>query len=1230
MKKKMSRPLKVATISLGSIIGIVLVVMVAISVMLTPARLTPMVERLSTQYLNATVSFDTVRLSLFEEFPYSTISLRGAQIISHAPSQRDSCDTSVPINILRQADTLARVGSLDISIDPIKAIFGTISVKRIRVANSHIHALVDSRGRANYDIATPSQDSSTAESAMPQIDITRITLRNGCHVHYYNVADSLSGEMELSGFHLRGRLTTALDELDVERLSLRGCTAQFVQYMGDQLRETTHSACIDSVTMRGSRDKGYTLGIDTRHIRSVEPISVDSLAVHGFVKLQSLRGVELRDMHIAVDGIPISIDGALSMPDSSGAIDFDQLRISGDSLPLERILALIPSPLTKNGRYQTMLRPSLHAAIHGRFAPADSVHASITLPKVDARLTIPTGSLYDTHSKSGARLDTVDVDIRLAYDPSNAEASCIEVNRLKLAGFGIRLECRSTIENLMGDMMIKGVVKGRFDFTRLSTLFPSKNGVTTRGVVECELNGETHLSQLSLKRMGAATINGVVHCDTLEVVIPSSDLTLMVGRGRLTLGTGRSLGDSLVVDRTAMLSAQLDIDTMDMDISGSAGLCLQGRNIHFSARSDGALLSGDTSVVHPAAGCLAAERIVLELPDSTSMRGTMLDMDWFVRPSPKSLSIPLVECKIVADRAAWRTKSERYSTRKAEIDLAVTLYEVDSTRLKLRLDSLQRVYPSVERDRLMKHAQQQRKQGGSDLDNIDIAITDNSVKALLQRWDVQGRIRASRGRIITPYFPLQTSLSDVNISFSTDKISIAKSRIKAGESQISVTGQLSGLRRALLGSGRIRGSLEIDADTLNLNQILRTLDAGSKLVESGGVDHTDNDEQMQQRIIMSVDTSSSQPLSTIVVPGNLDLGIRLAVKQGMYASMHLDSLVTHVAIRGRAIRLSDFVMQSDAGEIRLTGIYATRSLHDIQAGFDVEMSKVKVEKLIELIPVIDTLMPMLRSFSGVLDCDVAMTTSIDSAMNIVMSSLNGACHIDGRNMVLMDGETFTEISKSLMFKKKARNVIDHVSAQVIVRDSTIQIFPFVISIDRYQAAVSGVHRLDMSFNYHISVLHSPAPFRLGLDVYGNLDDFKFKITRARYKSANIPSRIELIDTARLNLRTYMSELFAVGVNSARRNMSDIAPKVATPEQILPPAEELSSDSLAIITDTIATKTPMDERPAEQPPVGHQTAITTNQDDDNVTEMEQLSDTPRERRAKKRHEIRPHKETTKAK
>jgi len=162
---------------------------------------------------------------------------------------------------------------------------------------------------------------------------------------------------------------------------------------------------------------------------------------------------------------------------------------------------------------------------------------------------------------------------------------------------------------------------------------------------------------------------------------------------------------------------------------------------------------------------------------------------------------------------------------------------------------------------------------------------------------------------------------------------------------------------------------------------------------------------------------------------------------------------------------------------------------------------------------------------------------LDSTMSVVLPSLQSACYLSGVDMVLLDGETFTEISKTLMFKNKQRNQIDSISVDLTIRDNKIEVFPFLLEMDRYRVAVGGTHNLDMTFNYHLSVLKSPVPFKLGIDITGNLDKFKYKITKRKYKDLFKPAREAELDATRTNLRTEIRE-------AIRKQMQANAPELA--------------------------------------------------------------------------------------
>lgn len=1146
MKRKTVR--KLIFIPLGSLVFLLGLAVGAAALLLTPKRLTPLVSQICDRYLDAQVRFDTVDVSLFRDFPYITLRLRGAEVVSHA---FDKLPDTVRRTLPGEADTLARIGRLDISLHALGLASGKADIRRVGLEDAHLHAYVAPDGTANWDIyQSDTVEAADTAATVFEVNINRISIRNGLHLVYDDRTDGTSGAVKLNSFFVRGRLTTDLLRNDIRRLRLRGCSVDFMA------EGRAGAITIDSLTVDGKRQVDYTLGFNAKDIKWDGIHWLDSVRLHTGILFHGKdhREATVSDFSLRLNDMLVTAGGEAAFRGDSVVTD---VRVQSEGMKFASLLRLVPTEMMPLARdYETDLSTDLDLRIHGTYNPVTG-----SLPDVTADWRISPGYLYYTKDPNGSRIDTLALDATLRYRPRHPDSTGIDLRLFKASGIGLNLYAQGTLDRLTGDAGFAGTVKGDLSLDYLTRHFPSPNGTTVRGRIAMDMKGNVRLSQLDPSRLGGARMGGHLTVDTLLVNIPKTDFHLMVGHGRLGMGTGLARTDSLMAKGTQAVGATLELDTVDMDMGRA--LCVTGKKIKVHATTSALNIARDTTAVHPSQGLLSAMGLRVEMGDSTVFIGRGVESRWSILPAVNDPRVPRIALQMQARRLSLREAESRFAIRQGSVGLDATLYKPDSASLMRRetlLDSLQRVYPAVRRDSLFAHARalrgpRQRQADEFSGSDIDMKVS-SELGELLRQWQVNGTVKASSGRIVTPYFPLATVLRDVDIAFNTDEVRLNRTFIKSGESQMVLTGDVTGLRRAMLGRGRIIGRMKVEADTLNLNEIVRVANAGAELVAQGGVGHTESDDQLEQRIALSADTASVSSL--LVVPGNIDMTFDMTVHHGVYANLALDSLAGEVVARNRMIRLSDLVMRSNAGNLRMTGLYSTRTSQDIQTGFDLEMEKMQVARLIELVPSIDTLMPMLRSFEGVVDCQIAVTARLDSAMNILLPSLNAACHIDGDSLVLMDGETFTEISKKLMFKNKKRNLIDHISAELLVRDAQIEIFPFVVEIDRYRAAVSGVHKMDMTFNYHISVLKSPIPFRLGIDIFGDMDDFDFKITRARYKSANLPTRVELIEDTRLNLRNYIRDVFLRGPKAEDRLRLRITPETKPPTELLPPADTLSA------------------------------------------------------------------------
>jgi len=127
------------------------------------------------------------------------------------------------------------------------------------------------------------------------------------------------------------------------------------------------------------------------------------------------------------------------------------------------------------------------------------------------------------------------------------------------------------------------------------------------------------------------------------------------------------------------------------------------------------------------------------------------------------------------------------------------------------------------------------------------------------------------------------------------------------------------------------------------------------------------------------------------------------------------------------------------------------------------------------------------------------------------------------NLVLMDGSTFSEIAKTLKFNKKTENKVDSLSAEFTVFKQEIDIYPFLIVMDKYKAVVAGRHNFDMSFDYNISLVDSPLPIKLAVDVKGTMDNLKYHLAKVKYPNLYRPAARGAVKDRQLELRKMIRE-----------------------------------------------------------------------------------------------------------
>ena len=455
--------------------------------------------------------------------------------------------------------------------------------------------------------------------------------------------------------------------------------------------------------------------------------------------------------------------------------------------------------------------------------------------------------------------------------------------------------------------------------------------------------------------------------------------------------------------------------------------------------------------------------------------------------------------------------------------------------------------------------------------DIDVQL-DTGLTNLVKTWNPRGSVHIGHAVVITPKFPLRNALDGLDASFNTNELQIDGVKLRTGESDLQLKGSLKGFGRVLTGRGKGVYRLQLDAFSrwLNLNQIMGALNAG----KDAEVDTTStaSDDEYMAEVLEEPVSEKGEGMKLFVIPANVIADVNLKAGAVKYLDYNAREVGARIQMKERTVLVSDLAAQTDAGSIRADAFYSTKTKQNIGAGFDVSLKDVTAEKIIEMVPAVDSLVPMLSSFKGKLEATVCATTKLDTNFNIHTRSLDGAFFIKGQDLTLNQEGDFKKLARILMFRDRRKGRIDSLYIGGIITDNKVRVFPMRLDLDRYSLSLGGIHDFDGEFDYRVSLLRSPLIIRFGVRLNGpDFNHLKWRLIRPQFVNAYMPEFRREVDKMiryqRMTIRNVYKEGSDAAINAGKAAMREMDKRKADLELIdrveeIPEDEAKQLDSLS--------------------------------------------------------------------
>lgn len=1119
----MKKTLKIIAIVLISLLAFLLLALGATVWILTPSRLTPLVNEMASEQMNATVSSSRVELTFWKTFPRLIVEVDSLQIISHS---LDSVDAKTRALIPAGADSLASVKHFRAGIDVLSLLATNINLYDVEFHSPKVNIVQIDSLQSNYNIFPPSAESKEP-LLLPNISINRFAIVDGFPISFTSVADSMQVK--------------------------------------------AHLAAVD---LSGNKAPVYTLKVDGSGGTNLPTLHLPStpFGLNGSIHWQSSNpgAIKLENLAINADKVTVSIDAAAQLLDT---IAVNQLKIVGKDLDLSNLISLVPPELSSElSKIKTNLKASFSAELLAPYIPSTG-----KIPPLNIYLNVPRGQL----TYAPLELKGFETEIEANVNPSNLDLSTINIKKISAQGQSIDFTLSAEVTQPLTDALVKGSFKGLVSFNRLPSQLTTKLPCKISGTLDGNAKFRLRSSDLTPKTFHRARLDGTLNLRNFRASMNDGSGNIFTRHASLRLGTNSTVKiKEHVID--SLLTANLDIDTLAAAIPG---LNLQGSALKMGvgAKNEASLL--DTTQITPLGISMSAKHLVLH-SDSDSINLKLQDAQ--IRASltryKKEGRSPLLHLGIDLGRLRLSDRLNRLTLRDVTTQLSLhpKVRPKMSRRVQAAYDSIAALNPQLSSDSIRRLAYIKTRRNshsatsGSHDEKIDWGI-DNSLRSYLRLWQAEGSVKARRARLFTPYFPVRNVISNLDLYLSTDSIVLHNTQYKMGKSDFLINGSVRNISRALTSRRGTPLSIDFDVrcDSLDINDLTRAMMMGSAFTQKiqngeAKISNSDNDDVLEASIATQVDETDR---AAVLIPTNIDARINVRAKNMKYGDILFQRFVGMIEASKGAVHLDRLGAYTPMGSFGMTALYSAPNKDDIQFAGGIVIRRLHLHQFLRMLPEIDSILPMLNSMEGIITAECAMASSLDSMMNLKFNTLDMALKLSGDSLVLLDSDTFKKIAKWLMFKHKNRNMIDSMSVELRIRDSHLQLYPFMVQFDRYKFGISGGNDMGLNLDYHIAVLKSPIPFKFGVNIKGTPEHLKIRLGRAKFNENQITSSRQLTDTARINLINEIRKVFKFGVaNSKHIELTRSEPKPSEQEFDIPDTIS-ASDSLFFIRQGVLTPPP---------------------------------------------------------
>jgi hypothetical protein len=407
--------------------------------------------------LNAKVDFGEFDLTLFSSFPDFRFKINNVSVIG-VDEFKD--------------DTLAFITNLSTDIN-LKSVIsgGPYGINSIVIDKARILGKVLKDGKANWDIAKPSTDStvaSTPESAEPTkfaMKLKEFKIKEA-YIVYDDQQGDMYAKLENFNYDLNGDFTqdnfVLNNLLDIAKTTFK---MSGVAYLNEVHTHLKADLDMDMPKMK------FTF----------------------------------KENEFSLNDLTLGFDGFVEMPDTNIKMD---LKFKANQTEFKSILSLIPSVYSKDF---ASVKTAGKLALDGY---ANGTYNALQMPAFGVNLSIKDAMFkYPTLPKS---VNNINIDVKVVNPTGVLDATTIDVNKFHVEMAGNPIDITAHVKTPISDPGLRAEFRGTIDLSSVKDFIPTEKGDDLSGIIKSDISVAGNMSSIDKKEYDKFKASGSLAIDKMN------------------------------------------------------------------------------------------------------------------------------------------------------------------------------------------------------------------------------------------------------------------------------------------------------------------------------------------------------------------------------------------------------------------------------------------------------------------------------------------------------------------------------------------------------------------------------------------------------------------------------------------------------------------------------------------------------------------------------------------